>query len=147
MIPIYVVLIKQSLLKCASTAVIVSTRADSSTADHRRHGGASEVHLFVPSNVHYSDFPSSHRAGKVKYLGLSEVSADTLRRAHAVHPIAALQVEYSPFTLDVEDPEHAVLKTARELGVKIVAYSPVGRGLLTGKYVRSPLPLSSILFS
>ncbi|KAI0765200.1 Aldo/keto reductase [Fomes fomentarius] len=74
------------------------------------------------------------KAGKVKYLGLSEVSAETLRRAHAVHPISALQVEYSPFTLDVEDPEHAVLKTARELGVKIVAYSPVGRGLLTGKY-------------
>ncbi|KAI0747134.1 Aldo/keto reductase [Daedaleopsis nitida] len=77
------------------------------------------------------------KAGKVKYLGLSEVSSDTLRRAHAVHPIAALQVEYSPFTLDIENPKYAVLKTARELGIKIVAYSPVGRGLLTGKY-RSP---------
>lgn len=77
------------------------------------------------------------RAGKVKYLGLSEVSAQTLRRAHAVHPITALQVEYSPFTLDIEDDaQNALLKTARELGVKIVAYSPVGRGLLTGKYVR-----------
>ncbi len=75
------------------------------------------------------------RAGKVKYLGLSEVSAATLRRAHAVHPIAALQVEYSPFTLDIEDDKYAVLKTARELGIKIVAYSPVGRGLLTGRYV------------
>ena len=73
----------------------------------------------------------------MKYLGLSEVSADTLRRAHAVHPIAALQVEYSPFALDIEDEKYAILKTARELGVKIVAYSPVGRGFLAGKYVRT----------
>ncbi|KAF7290833.1 Aldo-ket-red domain-containing protein [Mycena indigotica] len=77
------------------------------------------------------------KEGKVKYLGLSEVSASTLRRAHAVHPISALQVEYSPFTLDIEDPKIDLLRTARELGVKIVAYSPLGRGLLTGQY-RSP---------
>ncbi|KAJ7050026.1 NADP-dependent oxidoreductase domain-containing protein [Mycena amicta] len=77
------------------------------------------------------------KAGKVKHLGLSEVSASTLRRAHAVHPIAALQVEYSPFTLDIEDSKIDLLRTARELGVKIVAYSPLGRGLLTGQY-RSP---------
>ncbi|KAJ6462669.1 Aldo/keto reductase [Mycena vitilis] len=77
------------------------------------------------------------KAGKVKYLGLSEVSAETLRRAHAVHPIAAVQVEYSPFLLDVEDPKIGLLATARELGVQIVAYSPLGRGLLTGQY-RSP---------
>ncbi|KAJ7149628.1 NADP-dependent oxidoreductase domain-containing protein [Mycena filopes] len=77
------------------------------------------------------------KAGKVKYLGLSEVSASTLRRAHAVHPIAAVQVEYSPFTLDIEDPKINLLKTARELGVKIVAYSPLGRGLLTGQF-KSP---------
>ncbi|KAJ7267964.1 NADP-dependent oxidoreductase domain-containing protein [Mycena rebaudengoi] len=77
------------------------------------------------------------KEGKVKALGLSEVSADTLRRAHAVHPIAAVQVEYSPFTLDIEDPKIALLKTCRELGVAIVAYSPLGRGLLSGLY-RSP---------
>ena len=71
----------------------------------------------------------------MKYIGLSEVSASTLRRAHAIHPITALQVEYSPFALDIEDEKYSLLKTARELGVKIVAYSPVGRGLLTGKYV------------
>ena len=71
----------------------------------------------------------------MKYIGLSECSADTLRRAHAVHPISALQVEYSPFTLDIEDEKIGLLKTARELGVTIVAYSPLGRGLLTGKYV------------
>jgi aryl-alcohol dehydrogenase-like predicted oxidoreductase len=74
------------------------------------------------------------KAGKVRQLGLSEVSAATLRRAHAVHPIAAIQVEYSPFTLDIEDPQVALLATARELGVAVVAYSPLGRGLLTGRY-------------
>lgn len=67
-------------------------------------------------------------AGKVKYLGLSEVSSATLRRAHAVHPIAALQVEYSPFTLDIEDPKLDLLRTARELGIAVIAYSPLGRG-------------------
>jgi len=77
------------------------------------------------------------KAGKVKYLGLSECSAATLRRAHAVHPIAALQVEYSPFTLDIEDDKIALLNTARELGIAIVAYAPLGRGLLTGQY-KSP---------
>jgi aryl-alcohol dehydrogenase-like predicted oxidoreductase len=76
----------------------------------------------------------------VKYLGLSECSAATLRRAHAVHPIAAVQVEYSPFTLDIEDPTIDLLRTARELGVAIVAYSPLGRGLLTGRYVRCLSP-------
>ncbi|KAI0057316.1 Aldo/keto reductase [Artomyces pyxidatus] len=74
------------------------------------------------------------KEGKVKYLGLSEVSASTLRRAHAVHPISAVQVEYSPFTLDIESKDNAVFQTARELGVAIVAYSPLGRGLLTGKF-------------
>lgn len=69
--------------------------------------------------------------GKIKYLGLSECSARTLRRAHAVHPIAAAQMEYSPFALEIESEQTEFLKTARELGVKIVAYSPLGRGFLT----------------
>ncbi|KAK2459928.1 hypothetical protein APHAL10511_008057 [Amanita phalloides] len=77
------------------------------------------------------------KEGKVKYLGLSEVSASTLRRAHAIHPIAAVQVEYSPFTLDIEDEKVGLLKACRELGVTVVAYAPLGRGLLTGQ-VRSP---------
>ncbi|KAJ7606326.1 NADP-dependent oxidoreductase domain-containing protein [Roridomyces roridus] len=77
------------------------------------------------------------KEGKVKHIGISESSAATLRRAHAVHPIAAYQVEYSPFTLDIEDPKIGILTTARELGVKIIAYSPLGRGLLTGQY-KSP---------
>ncbi|EIN08934.1 Aldo/keto reductase [Punctularia strigosozonata HHB-11173 SS5] len=72
--------------------------------------------------------------GKVKYLGLSEVSAATLRRAHAVHPIAAIQLEYSPFELGIEDPKIGILAAARELGVTVFAYSPLGRGILTGQY-------------
>ncbi|CAF4044181.1 unnamed protein product [Adineta steineri] len=76
-------------------------------------------------------------AGKVKYLGLSECSSDTLRRAHAVHPIACVQIEYSPFSLDIERDEIGLLKTCRELGVAIVCYSPLGRGLLGGQ-IKSP---------
>ena len=68
-------------------------------------------------------------AGKVRYLGLSEASAATVRRAHAVHPITALQTEYSLWTRDVEDE---ILPTCRELGIGFVAYSPLGRGWLTG---------------
>lgn len=71
------------------------------------------------------------KEGKIKYLGLSECSAKTLRRAHAVHPIAAAQMEFSPFALEIESDQTEFLKTARELGVKIVAYSPLGRGFLT----------------
>ncbi|MEV0803665.1 aldo/keto reductase [Kribbella sp. NPDC050281] len=68
-------------------------------------------------------------AGKVRYLGLSEASADTIRRAHAVHPITAVQSEWSLFSRDIEE---AVLPVCRELGIGIVPYSPLGRGLLTG---------------
>ena len=75
------------------------------------------------------------REGKVRYLGLSECSSATLRRAHAVYPIAAVQVEYSPFALDIEDEKIALGKTCRELGVTVVAYSPLGKGVLTGAFV------------
>ena len=68
-------------------------------------------------------------AGKVRYLGLSEAGPDTIRRAHAVHPISALQTEYSLWTRDVDA---SVLPTVRELGIGFVAYSPLGRGFLTG---------------
>jgi aryl-alcohol dehydrogenase-like predicted oxidoreductase len=70
------------------------------------------------------------REGKVRYLGLSEASPATIRRAHAVHPIAVLQTEYSLWT---RDPEEDVLPTTRELGIAFVAYSPLGRGFLTGQ--------------
>jgi aryl-alcohol dehydrogenase-like predicted oxidoreductase len=71
------------------------------------------------------------KEGKVRYLGLSEASASTVRRAHAVHPIAALQTEYSLWTRDVEAE---ILPTVRELGVTFVPYSPLGRGFLTGAF-------------
>lgn len=67
--------------------------------------------------------------GKVRHLGLSEAAPETIRRAHAVHPIAALQTEYSLFS---RDPESEILPTVRELGIGFVPYSPLGRGLLTG---------------
>ncbi|KAJ6190309.1 Aldo/keto reductase [Penicillium mononematosum] len=70
-------------------------------------------------------------AGKIKHLGLSECSAESLRRAYAVHPITAVQVEYSLFCRAIEAPQIRLLETARELGVAIVCYSPLGNGLLT----------------
>jgi aryl-alcohol dehydrogenase-like predicted oxidoreductase len=68
-------------------------------------------------------------AGKARYLGISEAAPATIRRAHATHPVSAVQTEYSLFT---RDPEEEVLGTVRELGIGFVAYSPLGRGLLTG---------------
>ena len=76
------------------------------------------------------------RAGKVKYLGLSEMGAETIRRAHAVHPISAVQNEYSIWERNIEEPtadgKAGVLATCRELGIGTVPYSPLGRGFLTG---------------
>jgi aryl-alcohol dehydrogenase-like predicted oxidoreductase len=72
--------------------------------------------------------------GKVRHLGLSEAAPQTIRRAHAVHPITALQTEYSLWS---RDPEDAILPTVRELGIGFVAYSPLGRGFLSGRF-RSP---------
>jgi aryl-alcohol dehydrogenase-like predicted oxidoreductase len=71
--------------------------------------------------------------GKVRYLGLSEAAPDTIRRAHRVHPITALQTEYSLWS---RDPEDEILPTVRELGIGFVAYSPLGRGFLTGRFRR-----------
>ncbi len=71
------------------------------------------------------------RAGKVRYLGLSEASVDTIRRAHGVHPITAVESEYSLWT---RDPEQDVLRLCRKLGIGFVAYSPLGRGFLTGRF-------------
>src|SRR5262249_15018945 len=73
------------------------------------------------------------RAGKVRYLGLSEAAPATIRRAHRVHPISALQTEYSLWS---RDPEDEILPTVRELGIGFVAYSPLGRGFLTGQIKR-----------
>ncbi|WP_416956360.1 aldo/keto reductase [Nocardioides sp. T5] len=75
-------------------------------------------------------------AGKVRHLGLSEAGAETIRRAHATHPITALQSEYSLFTRDVEDE---IVPVLRELGIGLVPYSPLGRGILTGAVTRESL--------
>jgi aryl-alcohol dehydrogenase-like predicted oxidoreductase len=71
------------------------------------------------------------RAGKVRYVGISEAAPETIRRAHSVHPLTALQTEWSLWTRDVEDDD--VLATVRELGIGFVAYSPLGRGFLSGQ--------------
>ena len=78
------------------------------------------------------------KAGKVRYLGLSEAAPQTIRRAHQVHPISALQTEYSLWS---RDPEDELLDTVRELGIAFVAYSPLGRGFLTGQ-IKSPADLT-----
>jgi aryl-alcohol dehydrogenase-like predicted oxidoreductase len=80
------------------------------------------------------------RAGKVKHLGLSEVTADELRAAHAVHPIAAVQSEWSLFSRDIEAK---VVPAARELGVALVPYSPLGRGFLTGSFTNAETDLTA----
>ncbi|XP_022856357.1 perakine reductase-like [Olea europaea var. sylvestris] len=80
--------------------------------------------------------------GKIKYVGLSEASPDTIRRAHAVHPISALQMEYSLWTRDIEDE---IIPLCRELGIGIVPYSPVGRGFFAGKAVVESVPPNSLL--
>jgi aryl-alcohol dehydrogenase-like predicted oxidoreductase len=96
------------------------------------------VDTTVPIEDTVGAMASLVETGKVRYLGLSEASAQTIRRAHAVHPVTALQTEYSLFTRDVEAE---VLPTVRELGIGFVAYSPLGRGFLTGAYKRqSDLP-------
>lgn len=80
--------------------------------------------------------------GKIKYIGLSEANADTIRRAHAVHPITALQMEYSLWTRDIEEE---IIPLCRQLGIGIVAYSPLGRGFFAGKAVVETLPSQSLL--
>jgi aryl-alcohol dehydrogenase-like predicted oxidoreductase len=90
---------------------------------------AHRVDVNVPIEETVGAMAQLVKEGKVRYLGLSEASAASLKKAYAVHPIAALQSEYSLFTRDVEKE---ILPTARELGISLVAYSPLGRGLNTG---------------
>ena len=83
----------------------------------------------VPIEETFGAMAELVEAGKVKYLGISEAAPETIRRAHAVHPVTALQTEYSLWS---RDPEDALLPTVRELGIGFVAYSPLGRGFLSG---------------
>jgi aryl-alcohol dehydrogenase-like predicted oxidoreductase len=89
------------------------------------------VDLEVPIEETVGAMAELVETGKVRHLGLSEAGAETIRRAVAVHPITALETEYSLWTRDVEDQ---ILATCRELGVGFVAYSPLGRGFLTGRF-------------
>jgi aryl-alcohol dehydrogenase-like predicted oxidoreductase len=91
---------------------------------------AHRIDVSVPIEETVGAMAELVQAGKVRYIGLSEPAAETLRRAHAVHPITAVQTEYSLWTRDVEDH---MLPVMRDLGVALVPYSPLGRGALTGK--------------
>jgi aryl-alcohol dehydrogenase-like predicted oxidoreductase len=93
------------------------------------------IDLNVPVEETVGAMAELVRAGKVRHLGLSEANAQTIRRAHAVHPIAAVQSEYSLWSRDIED--NGVVATLRELGIALVPYSPLGRGFLSGE-LRTP---------
>ncbi|KAH9886530.1 putative aldo-keto reductase [Xylariomycetidae sp. FL2044] len=99
------------------------------------------VHRFsgkTPIEIIMNTLKTFVEEGKVRYLGLSECGADTLRRASRVHPVAAFQIEYSPFFTDIEKPATGpLLRACRELGITTVAYSPLGRGMLAGGRVRA----------
>ncbi|KAK7178818.1 hypothetical protein DPSP01_014346 [Paraphaeosphaeria sporulosa] len=95
------------------------------------------VDKITPIEETVSEMAKLKKEGKIGAIGLSEVSAATIRRAEKVHHIDAVQLEYSPFALDIEYPEIGILETCRELGIAVVAYSPLGRGFLTGQ-IKSP---------
>lgn len=86
----------------------------------------------MPIEETVKEMAKAKNEGKIRYLGLGECLSDSLRRAHKVHPISAVQIEYSPFALDIENPAIELLKTCRELSVAAVAYSPIGRGVILG---------------
>jgi len=98
------------------------------------------IHLFqvdcsIPIEETWRELKKLQEEGKVKYLGISEATSDEIRRAHAIAKTSALQIEFSPWTPDIQ--ENGILDTCRELGIAIVAYSPLGHGFLTGTY-KSP---------
>ncbi|OWM69797.1 hypothetical protein CDL15_Pgr025646 [Punica granatum] len=100
------------------------------------------VDINVPIEDTMGELKKLVEEGKVKYIGLSEASPDTIRRAHAVHPITAIQMEYSLWSREIEDE---IIPLCRELGIGIVAYSPLGHGFFGGKAVVESLPTESVL--
>ncbi len=92
---------------------------------------AHRLDAYTPVEETMATLAALKQEGKIAHIGLCEVNAQTLRRAHAVHPVTALQTEYSLWTREVE---HDILPTCRELGIGFVAYSPLGRGFLTGRF-------------
>ncbi|KZO91918.1 Aldo/keto reductase [Calocera viscosa TUFC12733] len=91
----------------------------------------------IPIEITIAAMAELVKQGKVRYIGVSNCSAQCLRRAQAVHPIAAYQTEYAPITLDIEDPKIGVLAACRELGIAVVNHTPLSKGVLTGQ-VKSP---------
>ncbi|PON87136.1 Aldo/keto reductase/potassium channel subunit beta [Trema orientale] len=102
------------------------------------------VDTSVPIEDTMGELKELYEEGKIKYIGLSEASPDTIRRAHAVHPITALQMEWSLWTRDIEEE---IVPLCRELGIGIVPFSPLGRGFFGGKAVVESLPANSPLAS
>ncbi|OMO96295.1 Aldo/keto reductase [Corchorus olitorius] len=100
------------------------------------------VDITVPIEETMGELKKLVEEGKIKYIGLSEPSPDTLRRAHAVHPITAIQMEWSLWTREIEDE---IVPLCRELGIGIVPYGPIGRGFFGGRAVVESIPASSIL--
>ncbi|KAH9687959.1 Aldo ket red domain-containing protein [Citrus sinensis] len=100
------------------------------------------VDTSVPIEETIGEMKKLVEEGKIKYIGLSEASPDTIRRAHGVHPITAVQMEWSLWTRDIEEE---IIPLCRELGIGIVPYSPLGRGFFGGKAVVESVPADSIL--
>ncbi|XP_074293884.1 perakine reductase-like [Silene latifolia] len=100
------------------------------------------VDTSVPIEETMGELKKLVEEGKIKYVGLSEASPDTIRRAHAVHPVTAVQMEWSLWSRDIEEE---IVPLCRELGIGIVVYSPLGRGFFAGKGVTDPLPEHSFL--
>ncbi|XP_022958734.1 perakine reductase-like [Cucurbita moschata] len=100
------------------------------------------VDISVPIEETMGELKKLVEEGKIKYIGLSEASGNTIRRAHAVHPITVVQMEYSLWSRDIEDD---IIPLCRELGIGIVAYSPLGRGFFGGKAIAESLPSESSL--
>ncbi|KAM7472693.1 hypothetical protein LguiA_010876 [Lonicera macranthoides] len=100
------------------------------------------IDTIVPIEDTIGELKKLVEEGKIKYIGLSEANPDTIRRAHAVHPITAIQMEYSLWTRDIEED---IIPLCRELGIGIVPYSPIGRGFFAGKATKESLPANSAL--
>ncbi|CAI0432639.1 unnamed protein product [Linum tenue] len=100
------------------------------------------VDTSVPIEETMGELKKLVEEGKIKHIGLSEASSDTIKRAHAVHPITAVQMEWSIWTRDIE-PE--IVPLCRKLGIAIVAYSPIGRGFFGGKGITESLPSETVL--
>ncbi|KAG5554619.1 hypothetical protein RHGRI_012247 [Rhododendron griersonianum] len=134
------ILLSKALKELPRAKVQLATKFGIMSLEGGKH--AHRVDATVPIEDTMGELKKLVDEGKIKYIGLSEASADTMRRAHIVHPISAVQVEYSLWTRDIEED---IIPICRELGIGIVAYSPLGRGFFGGKAVVEALPDNTIL--